>query len=103
MNSGTSTCDYARGYEVYVSSDGASWGAPVAAGSASASPVTVTFPTQTRQYFKVVQTGTSGCWWTIAELKVFASAWPLEPLGLGRLRVAAQHVLSAVADVGWQR
>ena len=73
MNSGTSTCDYARGYEVYVSSDGANWGAPVATGTPTASPVTVTFPTQTRQYFKVVQTGTSGCWWTIAELKVFAS------------------------------
>ena len=28
MNSGTSTCDYARGYEVYVSSDGANWGSP---------------------------------------------------------------------------
>jgi len=73
MNSGTSTCDYARGYEVYVSSDGANWWSPVATGTPTASPVTVTFPTQTRQYFKVVQTGTSGCWWTIAELKVFAS------------------------------
>ena len=74
MNSGTSNCDYARGYEVYVSSDGASWGSPVAAGTPTASPVTATFPTQTRQYLKVVQTGTSACWWTIAELKIFASA-----------------------------
>ena len=74
MNSGTSTCDYARGYEVYVSSDGASWGSPVAIGTPTASPVTVTFPTQTRQYFKVVQTGSHpNCWWTIAELTVFAS------------------------------
>ena len=36
MNSGGSTNDYARGYEVHVSSDGVNFGNPVATGTASA-------------------------------------------------------------------
>jgi len=73
-----SSGDYPRGYEVYVSNDGAawanpagSWGTPVASGSGQAvtsgGVTTLTFPAQSARYLKVVQTGSSGSWWSIHE------------------------------------
>ncbi|MDT4916083.1 MAG: beta-glucosidase, partial [Pseudonocardiales bacterium] len=67
MDSGASTGDYARGYQVYLSTDGTTWGGPVAIGTGTASPSVVDFPEQTARYVKVVQTGTSSSWWSIAE------------------------------------
>jgi beta-glucosidase-like glycosyl hydrolase len=69
LDSGTSTGDYARGYQVYLSNDGTSWGSAVAAGSPTTSPIVIGFPEQTARYVKVVQTGSSSSWWSIAEFK----------------------------------
>jgi hypothetical protein len=65
--------DYARNWQVYVSSDGASWGAPVATGTASASPVTVSFPSTTARYIQIRQTTSAGTtsWWSIYDLNVY--------------------------------
>jgi hypothetical protein len=72
MDSAGSANDYARGYSVYVSNDGMTWGNPIATGTGTAALITVTFPTQTAQYIEVVQTGAADYWWSIAEFNVYA-------------------------------
>lgn len=70
MDSTGSNDDYARGYEVYVSADGTSWGNSVASGTGNGPVITASFPEQTARYIKVVQTGTASNWWSIRELNV---------------------------------
>ena len=64
--------DYPRGYEVYVSFDGGSWGKPIVSGKGT-KPLTVikfSTPVQTR-FIKIVQTGSvPGLFWSIHDLKV---------------------------------
>jgi O-glycosyl hydrolase len=72
MDSGPSTGDYARGWQVYVSNDGATWGSPIASGTGNGPLVVAAFPSQTARYVRVVQTGSSGSWWSIAEFYAFA-------------------------------
>lgn len=71
MDSSGSSMDYARGYEMYISNDGVTWGAPVASGSSSGAVIIVDFPVQTAQYIEVVQTDTSPNWWSIQEVNVY--------------------------------
>jgi len=70
LDAARSPRDYPRGYEVYVSFDGGSWGRPVVTGK-GAKPITeITFdrPVRTR-FIKIVQTGSSDSWhWSIHEL-----------------------------------
>jgi hypothetical protein len=64
--------DYPRGYEVYVSFDGGSWGKPIVSGKGTKPLTAIKFPTpvQTR-FIKIVQTGSvPGLFWSIHELKV---------------------------------
>ncbi|MEK0312723.1 fibronectin type III domain-containing protein [Cohnella sp. 56] len=63
--------DYPRAFEVYVSSDGTNWGTAVASGTGSGNVQTVTFPTQTAQYIKVVLTAAASPWWSIYEFNVY--------------------------------
>jgi RHS repeat-associated protein len=70
MNSDGSTNDYARGYQIYVSNDTSNWGAAVATGTATSSPISVTFAKKSGRYLKIVQTGSASNWWSIAELTV---------------------------------
>ena len=81
--------DYPRGYEIYVSSDGANWGKPIAQGKNAQSVLRLSFPTQTAQYLKIVQTGKTWHHWAIANLEVYApiradalSSSALSPRGL---------------------
>ena len=76
MDSGISAGDYAHGYQVYVSNDGTNWGAPVAIGSGSSQTVSVNFAKQTARYVRVVQTGSSGQWWSLHEFNVLTDAGP---------------------------
>jgi hypothetical protein len=70
LDSGSSTTDYAQSADVYVSSDGSTW--TKVASIASGQPVEVaSFATQTARYIKVVNTGTAGYWWSIAEFNVY--------------------------------
>ncbi|NJP43527.1 discoidin domain-containing protein [Streptomyces sp. PRB2-1] len=71
MDSAGSASDYARGYQVYTSTDGTNFGSPVATGTGTAAQVTANFTPTTARYVKVVQTGSSSSWWSIAELNVF--------------------------------
>jgi beta-glucosidase-like glycosyl hydrolase len=73
MDSGASTGDYARGYQVLLSADGSTWGTPVASGTGTAAVITAKFPAQQARYIKVVQTGTSDSWWSIAEFTAYTA------------------------------
>jgi hypothetical protein len=66
----TGSNGYPVGYEVFVSSDGTNWGTAVASGT-GVLVTTVTFPTQTAQYIKVVLTATASPWWSIYEFNVY--------------------------------
>ena len=63
--------DYPRGYQVFVSNDGTSWGSAIATGTPTAALVTITFASQTARYIKVVQTGSAGNWWSLAEFNAY--------------------------------
>ncbi|MEE4541297.1 glycoside hydrolase family 3 C-terminal domain-containing protein [Streptomyces sp. V4-01] len=71
MDSGGSAADYARGYQVFTSTDGVNFGSAVATGSGTGAQVTAVFPATTARYVKVVQTGASTSWWSIAELNAY--------------------------------
>ena len=74
MNSGGSAGDYARGYNVEISSNGTTF-TSVATGTGTSSPETVTFSPQTAQYIRVVLTaGVTTNWWSIAEFTAYTRA-----------------------------
>ncbi|MWC29297.1 discoidin domain-containing protein [Paenibacillus sp. MMS18-CY102] len=73
MDSSGNANDYARGYEVYLSTDGTTWGNAVASGTGTGAVITATFTAQTARYIKVVQTGTVSNWWSIQELNVYGA------------------------------
>lgn len=63
--------DYARGFDVQVSSNGSSW-TTVANCSGSGDPEIVSFAAQTDQYLRVIlTTGTSPSWWSIEEFLMY--------------------------------
>ncbi|RTE08217.1 discoidin domain-containing protein [Paenibacillus whitsoniae] len=65
-----SSGDYPRKYEVYVSTDGSSWGSAISSGSGSM-VTTIDFPVQIARYIRVVQTGSVGVYWSIHEFNVY--------------------------------
>ncbi|MFC0532389.1 DUF1996 domain-containing protein [Phytohabitans kaempferiae] len=64
--------DYARGYEVFLSTDGNTWTGPVADGKGFATQILATFAQRDARYIKVVQTGSASSWWSVAELTVYS-------------------------------
>jgi hypothetical protein len=73
MNSGGYGGDYARGYNVEVSTNGAAF-TSVATGTGTSSPETVTFSPQTAQYIRVVLTASSTTsWWSIVEFTAYSN------------------------------
>src|SRR5258708_23089692 len=70
LDAASNTNDYPRGYQVQVSTDGTTW-STVASGTGSGPAVLVQFAPQVARYLKIVQTGTSTSWWSIAELNVY--------------------------------
>jgi len=72
LDTRNSSNDYPRGYEVYVSFDGGSWGKPVITGKGT-NPITeIKFGKVVRtRFIKIMQTGSSDSWnWSIHELKL---------------------------------
>jgi hypothetical protein len=72
LDTRNSSNDYPRGYEVYVSFDGGSWGKPILTGKGTRPITEIKFekPVQTR-FVKILQTGSSDSWhWSIHELKL---------------------------------
>jgi aryl-phospho-beta-D-glucosidase BglC (GH1 family) len=62
--------DYPASYKVLVSNDQSNW-TDVASGSGVSGNTIVRFAPQDAQYLRIVQTGSSANWWTIAEINVF--------------------------------
>jgi endo-1,3(4)-beta-glucanase len=71
MDSGSNSSDYARGYQIFASNSTSSWGSAIASGTPTSSPVMVYFPQTTARYLKIVQTGSTSNWWSVAELTVY--------------------------------
>ncbi|MDR6551133.1 discoidin domain-containing protein [Paenibacillus qinlingensis] len=76
MDSSGSNNDYARGYAIYVSNDGVTWGSPIATGAGTNKLVTADFAPQRVRYFKVVQTATNSSWWSVHEVRVYGAIPP---------------------------
>ncbi len=70
MNVPSSPTDYARGYDVEVSTNASTW-ATVASCAGSSTPETVTFTAQKARYIKVVLTASADKWWSIDELNLY--------------------------------
>jgi hypothetical protein len=76
MNSAATANNYPRGYQVFVSNDGTTWGSAIATGAGTSDIVSVIFPVQTARYIKVNQTGTAGNWWSIYDFNVLNTSLP---------------------------
>ena len=63
--------DFPVGYNVEVSSDNSIW-TSVATGIGNPGITTISFPTQTKRFIRVTQTGTSGAYWSMEEFYVYA-------------------------------
>ncbi|MEP2777180.1 MAG: discoidin domain-containing protein [Luteolibacter sp.] len=73
LDAGSSTADYPRGYEVTLSTDGASWSKPVATGKGTAVLTQITFPAQPAKCLRITQTGSEKrLFWSVHELQIFA-------------------------------
>ncbi len=70
IDSGSGSNDYARSADVFVSTDGTDW-TKVSSITGSSPVQEVTFQAQTARYIKVVNTGTEGYWWSVAEFDAF--------------------------------
>ena len=74
MRAGNSPNDYARGYDVTVSTNDITF-TIVAACTGTANPEIVSFPAQTAQWVRVVLTAASTTnWWSIDEFDLYSSA-----------------------------
>ncbi len=71
MDSAGSTNDYARGYQINLSTDGTTWGTPVATGTGTGALITAGFPATNARYIRVTQTGSNTSWWSIAEFNAY--------------------------------
>ena len=73
LDAGSSTDDYARSADVFVSSDGTNWTKVATIVGDGQAIQLATFSTQTARYIKVSSTGTAGNWWSIHEFNVYAN------------------------------
>jgi len=74
FHSGNSVHDYARGYRILISNNGTDWAiqAPVAAANGASPAIDVSLASAvSARYVRIVQTGTAGYWWSIAELNLY--------------------------------
>ena len=79
MSTPSRPTDYARGYDVQVSKDGASW-TTVAACTGTSTPEVVSFNAQTAQYVRVVlSVAESPYWWSVDEFDLYSATPPPPP------------------------
>jgi beta-glucosidase len=71
MDSAGSANDYARGYQISVSTDGTTF-RQVASGTGTGALLSVNVGNQTANYVRVTQTGSATSWWSIAEFNLFS-------------------------------
>ncbi|MEU0559656.1 discoidin domain-containing protein [Dactylosporangium sp. NPDC006015] len=70
IDSGGSVGDYARSWELSVSDDGTSWRV-VASGTGTGQLTNVDVQARAR-YVRVTNTGSSGSWWSLADIRLYA-------------------------------
>jgi glucosylceramidase len=68
LDTGVSTGDYPRRYEVQLSADGVTWGPAIASGAGDSELFTIAVPETTARHLRVRQTATADRWWSIHEL-----------------------------------
>ena len=70
---GTPVVTYPRGYDVQVSTDGKTWGNPVAQGKGEGSRTTITFPPTRAKFIRITQTETvpDAPSWSVRNLRIF--------------------------------
>ena len=78
MDSGASTNDYARGFQVFASMDGVNWGSALATGAGTGPVVDISFTPTAANYLQIVLTGSSTAFWSISDLHVYATDWCTE-------------------------
>ena len=71
LDAGSQHSDYPRGYQVFVSPDGSTWGNAIASGNGNGPLVTISFATQSARYIKVMLTANADNWWSISEFNVY--------------------------------
>lgn len=69
----SSSGDYPRGYEVLGSSDGVNWTKYASAYGSSRTIVAEFWWSSYMRYVRIVQTGSSANWWSIADVSLFSS------------------------------
>ena len=97
LDSTASPNDFPRGYQVYVSDNGFTWGSPVASGKGTTTATTITFAPQTARYIRITQTGSTGNYWSIHEFKVYA----LPPAPAAPANLAAKADSSSQITLTW--
>lgn len=79
IESGASSNDWPRGYEVTVSDDGTSWSAPIATGRGTKRFTNIAFPTVDTRFVRVTLTAAApAAYWSVAEAHAFAGQ-PVDP------------------------
>lgn len=93
--------DFIRKYSVAVSADGIIWGEPIAAGTGTASTLTVEFAAQTARYIRITSNAANGNYWSIYDLNLYGE-WgqdnvpPSAPAGL-----QASAIYDTEVQLGW--
>jgi glucosylceramidase len=70
LDTGADRGDYPRGYTLETSTDGSTW-TTRSSGTGSGQLTTIDFAAATARYVRVTQTGSSGSWWSVADLRVY--------------------------------
>ena len=70
IDSGGNTGDYARGWSLQASSDATTW-RTLATGTGTGQLTTVDVARTKARYLRVTSTGSSGSWWSIADLRLY--------------------------------
>jgi len=70
IDAGDNLGDYPRGWTVSVSDDGTTW-RDVASGTGTGQLINADLPRTVARYVRVTQTGSSGSWWSLADLRLY--------------------------------
>jgi glucosylceramidase len=71
VDTGASTGDYARSWTLQAGDDGTHW-RTLASGTGSGQLTTIDVPRTRARYLRVVSTGSSDSWWSIADVRLYA-------------------------------
>ncbi|MEV4639989.1 discoidin domain-containing protein [Actinoplanes sp. NPDC049548] len=70
VDSGDNLGDYARSWELSASTDGVHW-RTLATGTGTGQLITVELPLTRARHLRITNTGSSGNWWSIADLRLY--------------------------------